>query len=124
MHARNEIDNDQHEKAAREGAWIAFDGVQSDEERFERDLKHFGEMKKRGLLGQVHLSHEAGYYKPQQGQKYRDHTFIFKTFIGKLKGIGFTDLDIEQVMERLRRVPRYVAACGRTYSGTRWTRDG
>jgi predicted metal-dependent phosphotriesterase family hydrolase len=96
-HAQNEKDNDQHEKAAREGAWIAFDGVGPGEKKLKRDLAHFGEMKKRGLLGSVHLSHDAGWYRPQTEQKFRSYDFIFKMFLGKLKEIGLTDEDIHQV---------------------------
>lgn len=96
-HAQNETDNDQHEKAAREGAWIAFDGVRPDEKRQARDLKHFSEMKKRGLLAHVHLSHDAGWYRPSTEQKFRSYDFIKKTFLGKLRASGFTDEEIHQV---------------------------
>ena len=96
-HAQNEKDNDQHAKAANAGAWIAFDGVGPGEKKLTRDLKHFGEMKKRGLLSHVHLSHDAGWYRPAEAQKFRSYDFIFKTFLGKLKEIGFTDEDIHKV---------------------------
>ena len=96
-HAQNEKDNDQHEKAAREGAWIAFDGVRPDEKRVARDLKHFTEMKKRGLLANVHLSHDAGWYRPGEEQRFRPYDFIKKEFLGKLKEAGLTDEDIHQV---------------------------
>jgi len=98
-HAQNEKDNDQHEKAAREGAWIAFDGVNPDEEKVARDLKHLTEMKKRGLLGHVHLSHDAGWYRPSEEQRFRSYDFIFSTFLAKLKEAGLTEEDIHQVTE-------------------------
>ena len=96
-HAQNEKDNDQHEQAAKEGTWIAFDGVGPGEKKLERDLMHFTEMKKRKLLGQVHLSHDAGWYRPPEEQKFRPYDFIFKTFLGKLKEAGLMDADIHQV---------------------------
>ena len=55
------------------------------------------ELKKRGLLGQVHLSHDAGWYRPSEEQRFRPYDFIFKTFLGKLKEAGLTDADIHQV---------------------------
>jgi predicted metal-dependent phosphotriesterase family hydrolase len=96
-HAQNEKDNDQHEQAAKEGTWIAFDGVGPFEKKLKRDLVHFTEMKKRGLLGQVHLSPDAGWYRPSEEQKFRPYDFIFKTFLGKLKEAGLSDADIHQV---------------------------
>lgn len=96
-HAQNEKDNDQHEKAAKQGAWIAFDGVNPAEKRVARDLKHMTEMKKRGLLGHVHLSHDAGWYRPQEEQRFRPYDFIKKGFLSKLKEAGFTDEDIHLV---------------------------
>lgn len=96
-HAQNEKDNDQHEKAAREGAWIAFDGVSPDKKKVARDLKHFREMKKRGLLQQVLLSQDAGWYRPSAEQKFRAYDFIFKSFLVKLREVGLTDEDIHQV---------------------------
>jgi len=95
-HAQNEKNNDAHEKAAREGAWIAFDGVKP--VKLERDIQHFTEMKKRGFLEQVHLSHDAGWYRPSTEQKFRPFNFIFETFLDKLKSAGFTEEDIQQVM--------------------------
>jgi phosphotriesterase-related protein len=96
-HAQNEKDNDQHEKAAKEGAWIAFDGVNPDEEKVQRDLTHLTEMKKRGLLAHVHLSHDAGWYRPSEEQKFRTYEFMQTEFLGLLKKAGLTDEDIHQV---------------------------
>jgi predicted metal-dependent phosphotriesterase family hydrolase len=89
-HAQNEKDNDKHEIAANEGAWIAFDGLNSKEERIARDVKHLAEMKKRGLLDHILLSHDAGWYRPAEEQRFRPYNFLFKEFLGRLKEIGFT----------------------------------
>lgn len=97
-HAQNESDNDAHEEVARAGGWIAFDGCR--EKSWAKHLAHLIAMKKRGLLEQVHLSHDAGWYRPGEpgGGKFTPYSFIFETFIGRLSASGFTDDEIEQVM--------------------------
>ena len=87
-----------NEEVARAGGWIAFDGCR--EKSWAKHLAHLIAMKKRGLLEQVHLSHDAGWYRPGEpgGGKFTPYSLIFETFIGRLSASGFTDDEIEQVM--------------------------
>lgn len=96
-HAQNEKDNEQHKKAAEAGAWIAFDGVNANEKRLVRDVKHLKAMKEYGLLGQVLLSHDAGWYRPGEpnGGKFRPFVDLFETVLPTLKDNGFTQDDID-----------------------------
>ena len=96
-HAQNEPDNDQHEKAASEGAWIAFDGLSQKSSQLH--LNHLLEMKKRGYLGQVHLSQDAGWYRPGEprGGHYRPYDFIFSEFLPVMKTAGLTNTDIRTI---------------------------
>lgn len=96
-HAQNEKDNEQHKKAAQEGAWIAFDGVNANEKRLERDVAHLKAMKEYGLLDHVLLSHDAGWYRPGEpnGGKFRSFVDLFETVLPALKENGFTQKEID-----------------------------
>ncbi len=96
-HAHREKDNDLHERAARQGAWIAFDGL--DRSELERDLAHLRQMKERGCLQRVHLSHDAGWYEPgeAEGGIYRPHDDLFTDVIPELKQAGFSDEEIHRM---------------------------
>jgi len=96
-HAQNEKDNEQHKKAAEAGAWIAFDGVNANEKRLERDLTHLKAMKSYGLLSQVLLSHDAGWYRPgeENGGRFRPFVDLFETVLPALLEHGFTQDEID-----------------------------
>jgi phosphotriesterase-related protein len=96
-HAQNEKDNEQHKKAAEAGAWVAFDGVNANENALARDLGHLKAMKAYGLLGQVLLSHDAGWYRPGEpgGGKFRPFIDLFKTILPALRENGFSQDEID-----------------------------
>lgn len=96
-HAQKEADNDLHEEAARQGAWIAFDGLSRAE--LERDLAHLQQMKARGCLQRVHLSHDAGWYWPgePEGGAYRPHDDLFTHVLPALTQAGFSDEEIHMM---------------------------
>jgi phosphotriesterase-related protein len=96
-HAQNEKDNEQHKKAAEAGAWIAFDGVNKN--RLERDLVHLKAMKNYGLLDQVLLSHDAGWYEPGKpnGGVFRPFVDLFEAFLPALKENGFSKNEIHKL---------------------------
>lgn len=86
---RLQTDNDVHAEAARSGVWIAFDGCRS-EKSAEKHLSHLLAMKERGLLDRVHLSHDAGWYRPGEpnGGKYTPYRYIFMSFLDQLRSAG------------------------------------
>ena len=92
-HAQNEADNEQHRRAAEQGAWIAFDGVSANPEELARYLKHLLSMKEYGLLDRVLLSHDAGWYRPGEamGGAFRPFVDLFETLLPALQERGFTD---------------------------------
>jgi predicted metal-dependent phosphotriesterase family hydrolase len=100
-HAQVEPDQDAQAAAARAGAWVAFDGCGPEE--IERDVANLLAMKRQGLLGHVHLSHDAGWYQPQSEkdpqieQDYVAHDFIFSELWGTLKDAGLTQEDLDLV---------------------------
>ena len=105
-HAQNEKDNHAHKRAAEAGAWIAFDGVNADQKRMARDLRHLTAMKEYGLLDHVLLSHDAGWYRPGEpgGGTFRPFTDLFGTFLPALKDHGFTQNEIDlMTMENPKR---------------------
>ena len=97
-HAHNERDRDAHAAAAGAGAWVSFDGCGEGEQ--ERDVGNVMEMKRRGLLGRVHLSHDAGWYEPQSDYQYRPHGFIFTQLRAKLREAGLTEDDLDLICVR------------------------
>lgn len=94
----NEQDHDAHAAAARAGAWVSFDGCGEGDQ--ERDVDNVIQMKRRGLLGRVHLSHDAGWYEPQSDYEYRPHDFIFTQLQARLREAGLTQDDLDRVCVR------------------------
>lgn len=97
-HAQGADDFEDHFRAAEAGAWIAFDGLK--EGVFERYGEFLREMRKHGRLGQVLLSHDAGWYSPGEdmGGGFRGFTLLFEEFLSFLKDAGIADDDVRQVM--------------------------
>jgi len=58
-------------------------------------------LKKAGYLNRILISHDAGWYKPGEdnGGSFRGFTGIFSALIPALRDLGFTDKDINQILE-------------------------
>ena len=99
-HAQGADDFADHLEAAEAGAWIAFDGLNRG--NFERYAEFLQLMKEKGRLGQVLLSHDAGWYSPgeEKGGEFRGFTLLFREFIPLLREKGISEEDIAQVMEK------------------------
>jgi predicted metal-dependent phosphotriesterase family hydrolase len=97
IHAQNEKDISIHIEAAKKGAWISFDNVSGD--NMDDYLERLKQMKTEGLLGQVLISHDAGWYDVvDPTKKIRGYSDIFDLFIPYLKKNNFSTGDIEQLL--------------------------
>jgi len=100
IHAQNEPDLARHIEAARRGAWVEFDGI--DAKSLDLHIKLVAGMREAGLLDQVLISQDAGWYnvgQPQGGQP-RSYEVIFTDFIPALRAKGFGAAEIDTLMVR------------------------
>jgi phosphotriesterase-related protein len=104
VHAHAERDTEIHAAAAKRGAWVEFDGIASG--TVERHVALVMQMKERGLLGRVLVSHDAGWYhvgEPNGGQ-FRPFDTLFTSFLPALRLAGFSEAEVRQlVVENPRR---------------------
>ncbi|MFN4259424.1 MAG: phosphotriesterase [Gemmataceae bacterium] len=98
VHAQNESDAALHARAAEQGAWVEFDGISPTS--VERHVKLVQNMKQRGLLGRVLVSHDAGWYHVGEpgGGRYRSYETLFTEFVPALREAGFSAADIRQLL--------------------------
>jgi len=89
------------------GGWISIDNFNYDpsEEPGEQGnldwfVQRISELKEAGLLNNVLISHDAGYYNPDEasGGDFRSYTGIFDYLIPALLENGLTDDDIDQLV--------------------------
>ena len=85
-------------KLAKMGCWISLDGI--GEDNLDKNATTISLLKSNGLLNQVLISHDAGWYKPGEpgGGEFRGFTTISDKFIPLLKANGFTEKDIHQLV--------------------------
>jgi len=97
-HAQNEKDKALHVKAAKSGAWISLDGIGWGD--FEEYASSIDNLRSAGLLKNVLISHDAGWYKPEEkdGGDFKGYTNIFTELIPLLKKRGFTGENIQQLL--------------------------
>lgn len=98
VHAQSERDGDLHPRAAERGAWVEFDGIGP--KSVERHVALVSEMRRRGFLDRVLVSHDAGWYRvgePQGGQ-FRAFDTLFTAFLPALRDAGFNDSEIHRLM--------------------------
>ena len=98
VHAHAERDGAFHERAARRGAWVEFDGLS--ESSLTRHVELVVHMKREGLLDRVLVSHDAGWYhvgEPGGGQ-FRRFDTLFTRLIPALEARGFTDTELRRIL--------------------------
>ncbi|MCI0352019.1 MAG: hypothetical protein L0Z53_21580, partial [Acidobacteriales bacterium] len=90
VHAQNETKEQFHSNAARQGAWVEFDGIS--DKSAERHLQLIKRMAEQGLLDHVLISQDAGWYHVGEpgGGNYRPYTFLFVSFIPMLRQTGLS----------------------------------
>ncbi|SDE47134.1 phosphotriesterase-related protein [Dyadobacter soli] len=86
------------ESVGRSGCWISLDGVNADNISKHVDWITF--LKNKGRLGQVLISHDAGWYRPGEpdGGEFRGFTTISNKLVPALKAQGLTEADIRTLM--------------------------
>jgi len=85
VHAQSEEGHGLHERAARAGAWVEFDGIAPRSADEHLECVRF--MAARGLLGRALISQDAGWYRVGEpgGGEYRDYTFLYISFLPRLE---------------------------------------
>lgn len=86
------------ENVGQSGCWISLDGVNAD--NIGKHAEWIGFLKNKGRLGQVLISHDAGWYRPGEpdGGEFRGFTTISDKLVPALKENGFTDADIRTLL--------------------------
>ena len=99
VHAQNEKNVQWHQQAAKTGAWLEIDGISSND--IEEYVQILQKIKKAGLLSQVLISQDAGWYHVGeiQGGAFRGYELLFSDFLPALKKVGFTRTEIKQLVQ-------------------------
>jgi phosphotriesterase-related protein len=97
VHAQAEPDSMHHVRAARQGAWISFDGLAPD--NVERYVELVAFMKSEELLDRVLVSHDAGWYHVGEpgGGDFRPYDTLGSAFLPALRVAGFSEDEIRQL---------------------------
>ena len=97
VHAQAEPDGMKHVEAARQGAWVAFDGIAP--RSLERHVELLLHMKQHNLLDRVLISQDAGWYSVGEpgGGGFRAYSFFYETALPTLQDAGFTEAELDQL---------------------------
>jgi len=100
-HAQGGTKEDQI-RAAKSGAWISLDNVNSDTASILLYVEILQNLKKNNLLNKALISHDSGWYTvgEQGGGEIKPYTAIFTYLLPAMRGSGFTDEEIRLVMEK------------------------
>jgi phosphotriesterase-related protein len=84
VHAQNELDHEIHAQVARAGAWVEFDGISEKTANWHEQC--IRAMEKRGLLGQVLISQDSGWYRVGEpnGGEFRGYDYLYLSFLNRL----------------------------------------
>ena len=87
-----------HVRAAAMGAWVEIDGIS--EENYADHARQVKALRDEGLLSQVLVSCDAGWYRvgEPQGGNYRSHTVLLNRFVPELKTLGFGKAEVDQLL--------------------------
>lgn len=98
VHAQSERDHDLHSRMARSGVWVEFDGLNQNSLDWHLDCVRG--MAEEGLLNRTLVSHDAGWYRPGEpgGGSYSGYTLLFREFLPRLRGAGFSQNEIESLL--------------------------
>jgi phosphotriesterase-related protein len=95
VHANAEEDLSAHLEAARQGAWVEFDGVGPNS--IDRSVELVMNMRSNRLLSRVLVSQDAGWYSvgEPRGGDFRGYIMMFETFLPALREAGLSDEEID-----------------------------
>jgi phosphotriesterase-related protein len=98
VHAQGEKDQSLHERAAKLGAWVEFDGISP--RTVEQHVEVVRHMQRQGLLHRVLISQDAGWYHVGEpgGGEFRGYDFIFTDFLPVLRKAGLTEKDFHALL--------------------------
>ncbi|HLT93206.1 MAG TPA: hypothetical protein VKZ56_01535 [Membranihabitans sp.] len=97
VHAQNEKDNNVYVQAARQGCWISLDGIGGG--NIDTYVEKLQFAKDKGILGQILISNDAGWYDPQKDeQNIQPFTNVHEKLLPKLTEAGFTVDEINQLL--------------------------
>jgi phosphotriesterase-related protein len=84
VHAQNERDHDIHEKVARAGAWVEFDGIGSTTVELHLECVRF--MAAKGLLKRILISQDSGWYHVGEpgGGEFHGYSYLYNDFLPRL----------------------------------------
>ncbi|MDQ4140219.1 MAG: phosphotriesterase [Bacteroidota bacterium] len=99
VHAQNEKNSKIHRQVAQSGAWVEFDNISPD--NIPDYVQFLQNMKSAGLLKQVLISQDAGWYHvgEPKGGEFRNYETLFTAFLPALRVAGFTRSEIKQLLE-------------------------
>lgn len=98
VHADAERDPQYHYQWARRGAWVEYDGIGG--RPLSEHIQLILQSKEKGYLHRLLISHDAGWYNPDQpeGGQPRGYTTITEELIPALKKAGITEQEIRQIL--------------------------
>lgn len=98
VHAQAEEDYQNYSEAAKLGVWISLDGIGWSVNEYVARLLF---AKENGFLGQVLISHDAGWYDPAKpdGGDFQPFTNIFEKLKPALIAKGFEESDWQMLLE-------------------------
>ncbi|MFN3758570.1 MAG: phosphotriesterase [Algoriphagus aquaeductus] len=99
VHAQAEQDFENYRKAAEMGVWISLDGIGWSIDPYVDRLVF---AKENGILGNILISHDAGWYDPAKpgGGDFQPFTNIFEQLIPILNERGFSEKDWDLLLNK------------------------
>ncbi len=99
VHAQAGKDKSAHQKAALMKSWVSLDGIGWGD--FENYADLIINLKDAVLLNRVLISHDAGWYKPdERNSDFMGYTNIFTKLFPVLKYRGLDDNDCKELLEK------------------------
>jgi len=98
IHTQKYADFKSHLEVARRGAWLEYDGIGSGDDAFY--LEVIPRALEAGLVDQMMLSHDRGWYDPAKpgGGVPKPFTYLFEQFLPKLVVVGVDQATIDTLM--------------------------